>query len=139
MVSCLLLYKIKNVHCCYCNLVFIFLFLSLLIIFPFFPAPIQGARPKEDTKKVRKGLVIEVNENFGRILCSRSFKDHGVFVFFNRDTTVNGTPLHLADADLSTAVPMGAIVDFKLTYDFPSKWRNFKTYMAYYCEWMIFG
>uniref|UniRef100_A0AC35FTJ0 Uncharacterized protein n=2 Tax=Panagrolaimus sp. PS1159 TaxID=55785 RepID=A0AC35FTJ0_9BILA len=91
-------------------------------------------RPKDISSKVRKGLVIEVNEQYGRILCSRSFGDLGVFVFFDRNTTVNGASLCLGNVDLMSAVPLGVEIDFKVTFGFPSKWRTFGTYMGYYCE-----
>uniref|UniRef100_A0A7E4VGE3 NHR domain-containing protein n=1 Tax=Panagrellus redivivus TaxID=6233 RepID=A0A7E4VGE3_PANRE len=95
-------------------------------------------RPRDDTRRIRKGLVIEVTPTYGRLLCARSFSDTGVYVFFDHNTAVNGTPLHLGDFDLQSAVPVGAEVDFKLTYGFPSKWRSFGTSMAYFCEWISF-
>uniref|UniRef100_A0AC34RQH3 Uncharacterized protein n=1 Tax=Panagrolaimus sp. JU765 TaxID=591449 RepID=A0AC34RQH3_9BILA len=96
------------------------------------------SRPRDPTKKVRKGVVIHVSENFGRILCSRSFSDRGAHIFFDRNTVVNGTPLFMSDYSLNTIVPIGVDVDFKLNYEFPSRWRQYGSCMGYYCEWLNF-
>lgn len=83
--------------------------------------------------------MVHVNDTFGRILCSRSFSDRGAIIFFDRNTVVNGTPLFMCEFPLNAVVPVGVDVDFKLNYEFPSRWRQFGSSMGYYCEWLNYG